>query len=89
MKDAIWIAAAIAAVAIAFWLCGLVWFAVLFVAFGLILGAIELYLWQTKRETLSSQFWRFSDRNKTLADALLMLLALVFLALLMHLRGCQ
>lgn len=86
MRDIVWITLAFVIVIAAFLAVGLVAFAIFFAGVGTTLACVEYYLWATKRETLSSQFWRFRREHRAAAEILLFLLAFIFALLLLHLR---
>ena len=86
-KDAIAIGGAVLLLVGSFLIAGLVYWALFILCVGLILGAFEFYLWLTRDESLSSQFWEFKEKHKRFGWFLLFLLAAFFIFLLIHLGG--
>lgn len=70
----------------AFWLAGLGWWVIFLTGAAGWLALIEAWLWRTRRETLSSQFWKFREKHPEVADLLLLTLAFFFALLILHLR---
>ncbi len=71
----------------AFWLAGLSWWALFFVGTLGFLALIEAYLWNTRRETLSSQFWKFREQHPDVADLLLLMIVFFIALVVVHLRA--
>ncbi len=70
-----------------FWLAGLTWWVIFLTGFAGWLALVEAYLWRTRRETLSSQFWKFREKHKEIADLLLLVIAFFTALLVLHLRA--
>ena len=85
-RDAIEIAALFAFLVGIFVGAGLIWWALLFLAVGIVLLGFEWYLWAHKGETLSQQFWRLWKEKPKLALTLWLALIATLAAIILHLK---
>ena len=88
MRDAVAIAALFLLQTAIFYIAGLFWWAAFFLSLGILLAVWEFYLWKTKGETLSEQFWKLWEENPKKAVLAFWSLTGLLLLLLIHLRGC-
>jgi hypothetical protein len=85
-KDVLGILALFVALCVAFVWAGMLWWAVFIFAVGLVLAGFEWYLYVTRDETLSLQFWQLWREKPKVALALWLALLAAFVAILLHLK---
>jgi hypothetical protein len=86
-RDVLEIAALFALLVGIFLGAGLIWWALFFLAVGIVLLGFEWYLWTHKGETLSQQFWRLWKEKPKLAAALWLILIIALGIIILHLKG--
>jgi len=85
-RDALEIAALFALLVGIFVGAGLFWWAMFWLAVGLVLLCFEWYLWTRNGETLSLQFWRLWEEKPKVAVALWLALIAALAVIILHLK---
>lgn len=85
-RDALEITALFALLVGIFVGAGMVWWALFLLVVGIVLLGFELYLWGTRKETLSQQFWRLWKKRPKVALMLWLALIFALAAIILHLK---
>lgn len=85
LMDAVWALVAIVGLILPFALLQLWGWVSLIVAVAIAVGTVEFVWWKQTGRTVSQQFWAFRKQHRKTSWVLLALLALVWVALLVHL----
>jgi len=86
-RDAVEIAALFVALVGIFAIAGLLWWALFIFSVGLVLLGFEVYLYTTRGETLSQQFWRLWKERPKVALSLWLALIAALAAIVIHLMA--
>jgi len=84
-KDAIYVAAYLLGMAVAFALSGLKEWALFILSVAAVLGLWELYSIKVYGKTLSQRFWEFKEKHIKTATILLLMLVTFLAWLILHL----